>query len=233
MKKRFTDAGITQEQIVDGTTSCRISFLMNVADRECILAVEEKIDGSALVTLSSVDDLLKIPEGFYELTGHQLTGANSCVFNSFIFNGTTIDILRGITLEDVVAQGLFKPLTNEEYAIAVADDETTTGIEAIDYSLLSNPEALLEAFSQSGLQPGWFKDLSNHPWLNAAKVIPGKSGRGGFPALFCPYQVMVGLVNKSRKSKLTEQRGWNILEKKFPYAYARHEIGKPDFDQSD
>ena len=233
MKKRFKYASITPEQIVDGTTNCHISFFINVADRECIISVEEKIDGSALVTLSSIDDLLKIPEDFYELTGHQLTGANSCVFNSFIFNGTTIDILRGITLEDVVAQGLFEPLPDEEDATAGADDETTTGIESIDYSLLENPTALLEAFSQSGLQPAWFNMLSKHPWLNASKKIPGKPGRGGFPALFCPYQVMVGLVNESRKSKLTEQRGWNILEKKFPYAYARHEIGKPDFDQSD
>ncbi len=229
MKKRFAEAGITIEQIIDGTTGCQIWFFINMMERECITSVEEQIDGSAAVTLSSVDDLLTIPEDFYLLTGHQKTGANSCVFGSFVAKDKSVEILGGITLEEVAAKGLFEPMIRE----TVADAEAIPDIASPDRSLLENPKDLLAAFDPWGLKPAWFNDLSKHPWLNEAKKIPGKPGRGGFAALFCPYEVMQGMANESRKSRLTEQRGWDILEKNFPRVFANFEIGKPDFNQSD
>ena len=113
------------------------------------------------------------------------------------------------------------------------DSKKTPDIASPDYSVLANPEQLLAAFRLHGLKKNWFNDLSNHPWLNSAKQVMGKSGRGGFPPYFCPYKVMLGLLNKSRSSRLTEERAWQILETEFPHAYAKFEIGKPDFGQSE
>lgn len=233
MLKRASEAGITIEQIIDGTTGCDIWFFINVADRECILSVNEQSDGSAVVKFSSVDDLLKIPENFYVLTDHQKTGANACVFNAFHFKEQTITLMKGVTAEEVIAQGLFEPVAGvSELTIDEAGKEHKTSA-AVDYAVLADPEMLLDAFERWGLKKQWFRDVDKHPWLKKAKRVSGKPGRSSFPAYFCPYAVMQGMLSDSRKSKLSDRQGWSILEKKFSKAYLVFEPLKPDFQQSE
>ena len=110
MRKRFKDAGINLEQIVDGTTGCEIWFFINVADRKCFISTEEHSDGSVDLILSSLEDWLTIPEGFYKLAGREVKGANACVFSSFLVDGKPYVLLEGITAQEVIEQGLFERL---------------------------------------------------------------------------------------------------------------------------
>ena len=227
MLKRASEVGVTIEQIIDGTTGCDIWFFINVAKRECIISVEEQSDGSAIVLFSTVDDLLVIPDDFYLLTNYQKTGANSGVFHSFSFKGNTYDIMDAISAEEVLDQGLFEKIT------LPAVDSTQNNNLNPDFAVLAQPEDLLRAFGRRGLKKAWFNDLGKISWLQDAKRVDGKSGRGGFPAYFCPYAIMQGMVFKSKKCKLPEERGWIIFETEFPVAYAKYEIAKPNFDQSE
>jgi hypothetical protein len=224
---RATEAGITIEQIVDGTTGCDIWFFIDVGKRECFISEQEQDDGSVVYFLSTVDDLLLIPNDFYLLTNRQQTGANSCIFNSFIFNDRSYEILNGISAEEVLEQGLFQKIT---LPAAVSTHNINSNP---DFAVLAQPKDLLKAFGRRGLKEAWFDDLGNISWLRAAKRVDGKSGRGGFPAYFCPYAVMQGMVFKSRICKLPEERGWIILENEFPAVFAKYESAKPNFDQSE
>jgi hypothetical protein len=117
MLKRASEAGVTIEQIIDGTTGCDIWFFINVAQRECIISVDEQSDGSAVVSLSTVDDLLRIPGDFYQLTHHQKTGANSCVFNSFLMNDHPYGLMDGISEKEIFEQGCFVSLAKKDSGI--------------------------------------------------------------------------------------------------------------------
>jgi len=117
MLKRASEVGVTIEQIIDGTTGCDIWFFINVAQRKCIISVEEQSDGSAVVSFSTVDDLLMIPDEFYQLTHHQKTGANSCVFNSFLMNGHPYGLIEGISGKEVFEQGCFVFLATSDSRI--------------------------------------------------------------------------------------------------------------------
>ena len=117
MLKRASEVGVTIEQIIDGTTGCDIWFFINVAKRECIISVEEQSDGSAIVLFSTVDDLLVIPEDFYQLTHHQKTGANSCVFNSFLMNGHPYGLIDGINEKEVFEQACFVSIATSDSRI--------------------------------------------------------------------------------------------------------------------
>ena len=114
MRKRFKDAGINLEQIVDGTTGCEIWFFINVADRKCFISTEEHSDGSVDLILSSLEDWLTIPEGFYKLAGREVKGANACVFSSFLVGVEPYVLLKSITAQEVIEQGLFERLEVDE-----------------------------------------------------------------------------------------------------------------------
>ena len=110
MRKRFKDAGITLEQVVDGTTGCHIWFYINVAERECFMSEKEQSDGSVIFNISSIEDWATIPNDFYQLGGREVKGANTCVFGSFIVDGKPYTLLESIPAQEVVDQGFFEPL---------------------------------------------------------------------------------------------------------------------------
>ena len=110
MKKRFTDAGITPEQIIDGTTGCHIWFHIDVAERECFMSEKEQIDGSVIFNISGIEDWATIPPDFYQLGGREIKGANTCVFGSFIAEGKTYTLLKSIPAQEVVEQAFFESL---------------------------------------------------------------------------------------------------------------------------
>ncbi len=232
MRMRAKEAGVTIEQIIDGATGCHIWFFIDVGKRECFISEQEQDDGSVVYFLSTVDDLLLIPDDFYLLSNRQQTGANSCIFNSFIFNDRSYEILAGISAEEVLEQGLFEKITETAFDSSKSCTNNPADIKIPDYSVLAQRRELIDAFGVWGLKEAWFNDLGKIPWLKSAKRVDGKSARGGFPAFFCPYTVMQGMVLHSRKCSLSEQQGWKTLERKFPKVFERFEINKPDFDQS-
>lgn len=127
MRKRFKDAGISLEQIVDGTTGCEIWFYINVADRKCFMSTEEHSDGSVDLILSSIEDWLTIPEDFYKLAGHEVKGANACVFSSFLVGGKPHVLWEGITAQEVMDQGLFERFESN----AQAESESAIHLTAV------------------------------------------------------------------------------------------------------
>ena len=114
MRKRYKDAGITLEQIIDGTTGCHVWFHIDVAERECFMSEEEQIDGSVILNISGIEDWATIPPGFYQLGGREVRGANTCVFGSFIAEGKAYTLLKSIPAQEVVEQAFFESLICEE-----------------------------------------------------------------------------------------------------------------------
>jgi hypothetical protein len=100
-----------------------------------------------------------------------------------------------------------------------------------DYSMLASPEQLIKAFGAfTGMNGAWFKTLGDTPYLEKARKVRGKSGRNGFPAMFCPLEVMLWLVNPNRKKGrkgLSEIRGWELLEQHFPKVHAANSAADP------
>lgn len=110
-------------------------------------------------------------------------------------------------------------------AAPVVEDE---GPE-LDYGMLATREQLLDAFAKWGLDEAWFADLNSHHWLLDARRQKGQGQRGHvIEPLFCPFDVMSGLIRKVRKAKrLNPDVAWRTLEHKFPKVYATFETFDP------
>lgn len=97
-----------------------------------------------------------------------------------------------------------------------------------DYSRLATRDELVAAFGSFGLKRNWFNDLNSRQWLLKARKVLGHGQRGRRrEPLFCPLEVMTGLLGKSRKSRLSTDAGWRILEHRFPATYAANSVGDP------
>jgi hypothetical protein len=99
-----------------------------------------------------------------------------------------------------------------------------------DLSLCATPAELLDTFKNYGaMKQAWFRDLNSRKWLLEARKRKGQGQRGCvIKPLFCPYLVMLGLMNKVRKAdRLTPDTAWRRLEHKFPKVYAAYESHDP------
>lgn len=132
MRNRFKDAGITLEQIVDGTTGCHIWFHIDVTQRKCFMSREEQIDGPVILNLSSIEDWATIPPDFYQLGGREVKGAYTCVFGSFIVDGKPYTLWESIPAQEVIDQGFFEPLNSGE-------ESSTKSVQVGVKSLESSP----------------------------------------------------------------------------------------------
>lgn len=99
----------------------------------------------------------------------------------------------------------------------------------LDFALLATRAELLTAYAAWGLKKQWFGELNSHLWLKDARRQVGQGQRGHVvEPLFCPYLVMHGLVNNIRgRSRLTDVKGWAILERYFPNVYQVKSVGDP------
>jgi len=91
-----------------------------------------------------------------------------------------------------------------------------------DYRKLATRDELTAVFGKfTGMELSWFKNLKDSPALLAARIIIGIGGRRHIEPLFCPYMVMLWLINPKRKKgkPLSEEKGWELLAKHFPHAY--------------
>ena len=114
-------------------------------------------------------------------------------------------------------------------AASLAPSGSSTGADAApDYARLATRDDLVAAFGPFGLKRTWFDDLGSRQWLLGARKVLGRGQRDWRrEPLFCPFEVMTGLVGKSRKSRLSTDAGWRVLEHKFPATYAAKSVGDP------
>ncbi len=101
----------------------------------------------------------------------------------------------------------------------------------VDYAVLATREQLIAAFGAfTGMSKEWFKNLDDTPALKAARKVTGRGQRGKtVEPLFCPFEVMLWLVSPKRKKgrSLGEAKGWDLLERNFPKAYAPRASADP------
>jgi len=105
----------------------------------------------------------------------------------------------------------------------------------LDESTLATPAELIDAFEKWGLKRDWFKDLNSRKWLlNARKKIGKGQRRRSIQPLFCPHEVMQGLMHRVRNPKrLSVETGWRTLEHKFPSVYNKYHFNDPRDRQGD
>lgn len=146
---------------------------------------------------------------------------------------------QGVT-EAVLHEAKLKELTAKLTAIAdrmrsleseppnLAGEQQGRAAAHVDYARLASRDQLMAAFGSFGLKRSWFDDLKSRRWLLQARKVLGQGQRGSRrEPLYCPFETMTGLVAKSRKSRLSTDAGWRILENKFPAVYAAVSVGDP------
>lgn len=118
-----------------------------------------------------------------------------------------------------------KYLQKWEPVVAVMPTTSTSP----DFSVLATRQQLIDAFGGfTGMNDSWFKNLKDSPKLKGARKVVGQGARGQTTEpLFCPYQVMLWLVDpKRRKGRgLSSNKGWQLLESHFPKAYNQFSVG--------
>jgi hypothetical protein len=89
---------------------------------------------------------------------------------------------------------------------------------------------LIDAFGIYGVELKIFKALKDRRRLHAARKVKGQGKKGEVAEpQFCPYEVMIWLIEDGIKDKpkLSSFNAWHILETKFPSVYAEKSIGDP------
>lgn len=105
--------------------------------------------------------------------------------------------------------------------------------DEVDYAVLASRDQLIAAFGAfTGMSMAWFKNLDDTPALKSARKVTGRGQRGStVEPLFCPFEVMLWLVSPRGKKKgkrpLGEAKGWELLERYFPKAYAPRASADP------
>lgn len=98
-----------------------------------------------------------------------------------------------------------------------------------DYSILATRQELIDAYKLfTGMDMGWFKNVTDSPKLQKARKVLGQGKKGqSIEPLFCPYLVMDWLIDKKRRTgrPITSDKAWEILEKRFPKVYNIYSVG--------
>ena len=130
---------------------------------------------------------------------------------------------------DAIGVDLDKP------APALVPPEPTEPSELPDLSLLATRDKLVAAFgSHTGMDASWFDKLDDTPRLKEARKVAGQGGRGHTQEpFFCPYLVMLFLIDPKRKKgnrKIKDTTGWHLLKQHFPKVHAIHAEFDPNAD---
>ena len=156
------------------------------------------------------------------------------------YNGSeTHDLIYTITHDELAKlAGLFdvavmvgEPHAATDGSQAAPESAEVSPIDsAIPVAFLATRQQILDAFGNWGFKKDWFNNLNDRRWLQTARKQRGQSQRGQVvEPLFCPFEVMQGLVKwtrpKNGAQRMSEGKGWQVLEHKFPDAYARFSIG--------
>jgi hypothetical protein len=142
-----------------------------------------------------------------------LDGVLSCNFDAQEFSRD--ELHRWLTFHGIESVYAFRPPAVVAHAPS----------EPLDEAVLATPEELVKAFGVGRLKEDWFNSPRKHGWLLAARKRVGVGGNQAKPALYCPYEVMVGLATKTRPRdkapRMREEKGWQILRRCFPEAHAK------------
>lgn len=104
---------------------------------------------------------------------------------------------------------------------------------AFDFGLHATRDQLIEAFGRfTGMNKDWFTNLKDTPALFRARKSPGQGGRGRImEPFFCPFEVMQWLTSskfkKGTRSRMSEGKGWELLQQHFPRVYAKYGTADP------
>jgi len=151
-------------------------------------------------------------------------GVFSCNFEAQEFSRD--ELHRWLTFHGIESEYTFRPPA----VVAPAPPQP------LDTTVLATPTELLNAFGVRGLKKDWFNAPRKHSWLLAARKRKGVGGNRAKPALYCPYEVMVGLTTKTKPRgearRMRDERGWKILEHHFPNTYSKFEALDIRGDQS-
>ncbi len=140
------------------------------------------------------------------------------------------DHAKAESMVGALADAKSEPM-DSEVMTSDAPAETAAGINPeteMSTDCLATREQIEDAFGVWGLKPGWFDNFKDRRWLRDARKRKGQGQRGHtVKPLFCPYEVMQGLVKTVRGRRMSEAKGWDVLEHKFPATYSRFSIGDP------
>ena len=105
--------------------------------------------------------------------------------------------------------------------------QTQSANKLPDYSTLATADDLIKAFGRStGMRKDWF--TKNHSSkITEARVVAGKRGRSGLPAMYCPYRILNWLTATRRGPKLSVNTGWSLLERYFPLVFEAYQVFDP------
>lgn len=122
-----------------------------------------------------------------------------------------------------------------------ADDDAAKPVQAPepevrqpleDHSALATRTQLIAAFGVfTGMSMTWFDNLKDTPALLKARKVDGVGARGKTrQPLFCPFEVMLWLIDpKRKKGRRFHSAGkpWELLEHHFAAVYVKHSMGDP------
>jgi hypothetical protein len=133
-----------------------------------------------------------------------------------------------------------KQVCSEEWVdpsatVPTSDGGSDTGAGekvSFKYAMHATRDQLIEAFGAfTGMNKNWFKNLKDTPALLKARKSAGQGGRGHImEPFFCPFEVMQWLISGNRKKNarpLSEEKGWELLERYFPNVYAAYGSADP------
>jgi hypothetical protein len=138
---------------------------------------------------------------------------------------------KGADRDDGVKESAKWLLSGTPDELASPSEPAPAKTDELDVLQLATPEQLIDAFGHfTGMKKAWFNKLADTPALKRARRKPGKSGRGGYPALFDTYAVMCWLIDGQRRKghKLTAEKAWELLERHFPNVHARNSAADPN-----
>lgn len=120
----------------------------------------------------------------------------------------------------------------EAYQAETKKTQTKTASnDGLDFKMLARRDQLINAFGAfTGMDATWFENLTDTPKLMSARKVKGKGGRGHIAEpLFCPYEVMVWLIDPKRRkgNPIQPETAWRMLETHFQTVYNARSIGDP------
>lgn len=143
---------------------------------------------------------------------------------------TTTGSAMGASEEPAMESAAHPAEAQASTAVSIDRLERGSG-HGFDYAMHATRDGLIDAFGPfTGMNKDWFKNLKDTPALARARKSPGQGGRGHIKEpYFCPIEVMQWLIDPRRKKgrRLSEEKGWEMLEKHFPKVYAKHSAADP------
>jgi hypothetical protein len=79
------------------------------------------------------------------------------------------------------------------------------------------------------MDKSWFSKITDKPKLLKARKHEGRGGKNYATPWFCPFEVMLWLVDDKRKigRPMTPEAGWRMLRQHWPKVYDKNVVLSP------